>query len=302
MAVICYLLSSRGFCSGVTRAVNMVEQVLKLYGTVYVIEDVIHNKMFMKDLSTRGVIKVESIEEIPDASVVMFSAHGVSPEIIDKAEKKELTIIDGTCPIVKSIQNAAKAAADSGKKIIIIGNRSHQEIIALLGCLNNKDAYVVYSEMDVDLLPDFSNDKVVYFTQTTLYSSCVQPLIEKLKSKIPHIESDSLHNICYATKERQEAVRKISNSVDLLLVVGSAHSSNANRLVEVALDSGAKNAIRIDSKDELDPEILKNVSSIAVTAAASTPEFLVEDLIRFLRDKLDLILENFESSEENECR
>ncbi len=293
MPITCYLLSPRGFCSGVTRAVSMANQVLKLYGTVYITEDIIHNKVFMKQLEEQGMIKVDSIDDIPDGSVVMFSAHGVSPQVIDKAEKKELTIIDATCPIVKTIQNQAKAAADSSKKIIIIGNRSHAEIIALMGYANNTGVYVVSNEMDVDILPDFSNDEVIYFTQTTLDYSMIESVIKKLKKKIPGIQSTDESNICYATKERQEVVRRIASSVDLVIVVGSSHSSNAKRLAEAAADAGAKRSILIDSKEDLQDYDFNGIKSIAITSAASTPEEIVQDLICYLREKFDIVVEEF---------
>lgn len=293
MPVMCYLLSPRGFCSGVTRAVNMTNQVLKLYGTVYVIEDVIHNRVFMKQLESRGVIKVDSLDDIPDGSAVMFSAHGVSPAMVDKAEKKELTIIDATCPIVKSLQDDVRESAEAGKKIVIIGNRSHAEILALLGHASGTSVYVVYNEIDVDLLPSFGEDDVVYFTQTTLDCSFTEDVIKKLKEKIPGIKPGSKNSICYATRERQEVVRKIANSIDLLIVVGSAYSSNAVRLAEAAADAGAKRSLLIDSKDDLHDSDFENVNTIAVTSAASTPEELVQDVLCYLREKLDVNVEEF---------
>ncbi|MBQ9335129.1 MAG: 4-hydroxy-3-methylbut-2-enyl diphosphate reductase [Alphaproteobacteria bacterium] len=293
MSVTCYLLSPRGYCSGVTRAVSMAKQVMKLYGTFYVTEDVIHNKTFIKQLEQRGMIKVDSVDDIPDGSTLMFSTHGVSPKIVEKAEKKGLTTIDATCPIVKSIQNDVKSAIEQGNNVIIIGHKSHAEIVALMGYADGAKFYVVYNEIDIDLLPDFSDDDVVYFTQTTLDYSAVERIVDKLKEKFPRIKPGSNNNVCYATRERQEVVRKIAHSVDLLVVVGSSHSSNAKRLVEVALDSGAKNAILIDSKDVLKDEDLLNVKSMAVTSAASTPEELVQDLVCYLQEKFDIAMEEF---------
>ena len=272
----------------------MAKQMLKLYKTVYITEDIIHNKIFMQQLKAQGLIKVDSLDDIPDGSVAMFSAHGVSPQVMEKAESKELTIIDGTCPIVRSIQEGVKRNSAEGKKIILIGHRSHAEIIALLGCAHNRDVFVVFDEVDIDLLPDFSNDKVVYFTQTTLDTIFAETIVNKLKEKIPHIESSSENNICYATKERQNTVRRIASSVDLVIVVGSANSSNANRLKEVALSSGAKNSILIDSKDDLKESDINGVETIAITAAASTPEDLVQDLLSFLKEKYEIVVEDFE--------
>jgi 4-hydroxy-3-methylbut-2-enyl diphosphate reductase len=277
----------------------MAEQVLKLYGTMYVVEDIIHNRVFMNNMKARGIVKISSIDEAPNGSVIMFSAHGVTPQAVEKAEEKELTIIDGTCPIVRAIQNECKKEVEAGKKIVIIGNTAHAEIVALLGYTDETEAFVVYEEGDIDLLPSFVGDKVVYFTQTTLDYSHVQTIVKKLKEKIPHIESSSQDDICYATRERQEVVRKIASSVDLLIVVGSAHSSNARRLQEVALLSGAKSAILVDSHNELDNKLLKRVKTIAVTSSASTPESVVQELIGHLKENLDLEIENFELPNKN---
>jgi len=293
MPITCYLLLPRGYCSGVTRAVNMANQVLKLYGSFYVTEDVIHNKVFVKQLEQQGMTKVESIDDIPDGATVLFSAHGVSPRVVDRAEKKGLTVIDATCPIVKSIQNEVKLASEQGKKIIIIGHKSHAEIVALMGCANNTKFYVVYNEIDIDLLPDFSDDEVVYFTQTTLDYSMVERIVTKLTEKFPKIKSGSKNNVCYATRERQDVVRRVAKQIDLLLVIGSSHSSNAKRLIEVALDSGVKKAILIESKDDLDVDELLNVNSMAITSAASTPEGLVQDLVVYLREKFDIVTKEF---------
>lgn len=300
MPITCYLLSPRGYCSGVTRAVNMANQVIKLYGTFYVIEDIIHNKVFVKNLAQQGMIKVDSINDIPNGATVMFSAHGISPQIVDKAEKKELTVIDATCPIVKSIQNEAKLASERGKKIIIIGHKSHAEIVALMGCTSNTKFYVVYNEIDVDLLPDLSDDEAVYFSQTTLDYSVVERIITKLVKRFPNIKPGSRSNVCYATRERQDVVKKVANMVDLLLVIGSSHSSNAKRLIEVALDAGAKKAILIDSKDEFDSADLKGVESMAITSAASTPEELVQDLVEFLKEKYGIIPQEFKIQDATE--
>ncbi len=300
MSITCYLLSPRGYCSGVARAVSMANQAMKLYKTFYVTEDVIHNKIYIKQLEQQGMVKVDSIDDVPDGSTLMFSAHGVSPKIVEKAEKKELTIIDATCPIVKSIQNEVKLATEQGKKIIIIGHKSHAEIVALMGYADNTKFYVVYNEIDIDLLPDFADDEVVYFTQTTLDYSVVEQIVAKLKEKFPGIKPGGTNGVCYATRERQDVVRKVASSLDLLIVVGSSHSSNAKRLVEVALSSGAKKAILIDSKDDLKSEDICGVNTMAVTSAASTPEELVQDLIKHLREKYDIDLEEYKIQDASE--
>ena len=293
MSITCYLLSPRGFCSGVTRAANMAEQVLRLYKTVYSIEDVIHNKVFVDSLCSQGFVKVESIDDIPDGSAIMFSAHGVSPRMLNIAEDKGLTIIDGTCPIVKSIQQGFVKAIESGSKAIIIGNRSHAEIIALLGYARDSEVYVVYNEMDIDMLPSFDNLEVTYFTQTTLDCDYAKKIIDKLKEKIPHIKSTSQDNICTATKMRQDAVKKMAGDVDLVIIVGSSYSSNAKRLCEVAESAGAKKVLRIDSKNELNDSDFNGITSLAISSAASTPESIVQDLVAFIESKYDLDIKDF---------
>ena len=298
MSITCHLLSPRGYCSGVSRAVNMANQVAKLYGTFYATEDIVHNKTFTKQLEQKGMKKVDSIDDIPDGSTVMFSAHGISPQIAKKAENKELTIIDATCPVVKSIQNDAKECAEHGKTIIIIGNKAHAEIVALTGYVNNAKFYVVYNENEIDLLPDLNETEVVYFSQTTLDNLFVDEIIEKLKSKFPKIKAGSNSGVCYATKERQNVVRAIASSVDLIVVVGSIHSSNAKRLVEVALNSGAKNAVLVDSKNEFNDNWMNEVKSIAITSAASTSEDLVQELLEYLKNKFEIEIREFQLQNE----
>ncbi|MDR2667128.1 MAG: 4-hydroxy-3-methylbut-2-enyl diphosphate reductase [Holosporales bacterium] len=299
MSITCYLLSPRGFCSGVSRAVNMAEQIVKLYGTVYVVEDIIHNKTFMNSMVKKGIVKVPSIDDVPNGAAVMFSAHGTPPQVLEKAEKRELTIVDSTCPVVKAIQNEIAKEAEAGKKIVIIGNRAHAEILAFLGSASETDVFVVYSEIDVDLLDDFTGNEVVYFTQTTLDHVHVQSIVNRLKEKVPHIKSNSQNNICYATKERQDVVRHIAGSTDLMIIVGSSHSSNAKRLREVALDSGAKNVVLIDSKNELEDSVFNGVETAAITAAASTPEEVVQELVCYLEDKLGIIFSDFKLPNED---
>jgi 4-hydroxy-3-methylbut-2-enyl diphosphate reductase len=277
----------------------MAEQVLKLYGNVYITEDIIHNKIFMNEMVSRGFVKVTSIDEIPNGATVMFSAHGVSPQTIAKTEKKELTIIDGTCPIVKAIQNEVRNEADHGRKIVIIGNRSHAEIVALIGYANNTEVFVVSNVTDIDLLPDFSKEEVTYFTQTTLDYIKAQEVVGSLKAKVPHIRSSADDNICYATKERQDVVRKVAKFVDLIVVVGSSHSSNAARLREVALSSGVPSAILIDSKNDFNMGILNDVDTMAITSSASTPDAILQDLVNHLKSTADVEIEDFDMSNDN---
>jgi 4-hydroxy-3-methylbut-2-enyl diphosphate reductase len=295
MSVICYLLSPVGFCSGVARAVDMAKQVLKFCGNVYVREDIIHNKALMRDMYGLGIIKVSTLEEVPDGASVMISAHGATPEAFARAEEKELTIIDGTCPVVKSVQLAVKEQAKFGKKIIIIGNRTHPEVIALKGYASGaSSSFVVYDEGDCDLLPDFGGEEVMYFTQTTLDVQHLERIINRLKEKIPTISRESMNNTCYATIDRQAAIRSVSKIVDLIIVLGSAYSANARALEEVARRSNVMKVIRIDSEQELDLSMMSDVSSLAIATASSTPKFVVDNLVSYLTQNMEIEIQEIE--------
>ena len=292
--MICYLLSPRGYCIGVKRAVDMVNQIMKLYGSVYIIEDIIHNKLFINNLLKQGIIKVNSIDEIPDGSAVMFSAHGVSPDMANKAEERDITVIDSTCPVVTELQMKVQEKSEEGYSIIIIGNRAHQEVVALLGYVKNDNVYVVNNEIDIDLLPNLVNKKVMYFTQTSMYPGDIKPIIDALKAKIPNIESCNnyiqepfkiAHNICQDTLDRQETIRLIADKVDLLIVVGSEESSNALSLVSAGKDNGIKKVIRIDSQEELNDDIFENVNNIAITSATSVAIEIVNNIIDYIKSK-----------------
>ena len=292
MSMNCYLISPRGFCFGVKRAVEMARQMAKLYGKLYITEDIVHNKILMNELQELGVVKVESIEDVQYGRVFMVSAHGISPESLKKANN--LTIIDGTCPVVKSVQNMINKSFIDGHKIIIIGDRLHKEIISYLGYADTKNTFVISGEIDIDLLPSFENEKVMCFTQTTLSQSSFDKISNSLKNKIPHLEfskqsqdSQTFGNICAATIERQAAVKKIANDIDLFIIVGSTTSSNTKELKTVAMEYGAKKTILIDSKNEFDFSILDgSIVNIAITSGASVPEFLVEDLVQLLQEKI----------------
>ncbi len=288
MSVVCYLVSPIGFCSGVNRAVNMAEQVLKFYKEIYITEDIIHNKVFMNEMIANGAIKVCSIEDIPDGKVVMFSAHGVSPKIISACEKKGLTIIDGTCPIVASVQQLIKQSAKEEKAIVIIGNRSHSEIVGMVGCAENKNVFVVANELEVDLLPSMEGLNVVYYTQTTMDEYLVEKVVATLKAKIPHIESEKENNICCATAKRQNVVKSIASEVDLMIVVGSKYSSNTMQLVEVATRAGARQVIRVDSVEDLEHlKFLKSAKSIGIASGSSTPEYVVQEIVEHLKNVIE---------------
>ncbi|MBR1944170.1 MAG: 4-hydroxy-3-methylbut-2-enyl diphosphate reductase [Alphaproteobacteria bacterium] len=306
--MICYLLSPRGYCFGVKRAVDMVNQIMKLYGSVYIIEDIIHNKLFIDNILKSGVIKVNSLDEVPDGAAVMFSAHGVSPNMANKAEERDITVIDATCPVVKELQMKVQEKSEAGYSIIIIGNRAHQEVVALLGYVKNDNVYVVNSEMDIDLLPNLVNKKVIYFTQTSMYPGDIKPIIDALKLKIPNIEAcnsiiqepfNIAHNICKDTLDRQEAIKLVSDKIDLLIVIGSEDSSNALSLVSAGIDSGIKKIIRIDSQEELNDDVFSEVENIAIISATSVAIEIVNSVVEYIKSKELFTIEEFSKDSSN---
>ncbi len=276
-----YLLYPRGYCFGVKRIVDMTDQVLKLYKSVYVVEDIVHNKLFMNGVQARGVTKVQSIDDVPDGSAIMFSTRGIPSKMLKKADEKQLTVVDATCPIVKELQDAVLEKAETGYAIILIGNRTHQQIATLLGATDSDDMYVVYSDMDVDLLPDLSNKKVVYFTQTSLYSNDVAKIVNALVTKIPHIEvgqSGKADNICSETLDRQKVIAEIASTIDLLIVVGSLHSANAVSLVRTGEACNIKRVVCIDAPDAIQNDLLDNVEKFALISATSIDEATIKSV------------------------
>jgi 4-hydroxy-3-methylbut-2-enyl diphosphate reductase len=282
------------------RAVNMAKQSVKLYGTVYVIEDVIHNRVFMRDIKANGIVKVSSVDEIPDGSIFMLSAHGTSPKIVDKADEKGLTIIDGTCSVVSDLQESIRNASDNGSKIVVIGNRAHPEVRSFIGCVKNKNIYVVSDNADIELLPDFPEENTLYFIQTTLDCEVAESLISSIKRKVPHIKPGSKGGVCRAVMERQAVLREIAGSVDLVIVVGSLHSSNGKRLEEIARAKGAKNVTMIDSKDDLDLSVMSGISTVAITSATSCQESVIDELLKFLQENLDITIKEFSVKKDEE--
>jgi 4-hydroxy-3-methylbut-2-enyl diphosphate reductase len=244
---------------------------------------------------SKGIVKVPSLEEIPDGAFVMFSAHGVTPEAFDRAEEKDLTIIDGTCPVVKSVQLTVKKYSDMGKRIILIGNRTHPEVIALTGYIKESHVFIVHDESDCDLLPDFGDEEVLYFTQTTLDSDHVDRVIRKIREKVPNVSAESQNNTCCSTLERQFAVRNVARIVDLIIVLGSSYSANAKALEAVAISAKVKKAVRIDSENDFDLALMEGVASFAIATASSTPETVLNSFLNFLNQNIEIEIRNYDS-------
>jgi len=288
----------RGFCAGVVRAVDIVELALEAYGApVYVHHEIVHNTYVVEQLRRRGAIFVESIGDVPHGGVLVFSAHGVPPTVREEAKDRSLRVIDATCPLVTKVHLEALKFAREKRTIILIGHRDHQEIIGTSGEAPDR-TIVVDSVAAVDALEVDEPEKLAFLTQTTLSLYDTQEIVARLRLKFPAIKGPASDDICYATQNRQEAVEQVAKDVDLILVVGSPNSSNANRLVEVAQRSGVR-AQLIDSAQDIDVKWLEGVKRVGLTAGASAPEVLVEQVSERLAEfgftdqrDLDLIRED----------
>jgi 4-hydroxy-3-methylbut-2-enyl diphosphate reductase len=278
------LASPRGFCAGVTRALQSVDRALEEYPPpVYIYHDIVHNTFVIDELKKRGVIFVDSLDDVPDGQVVIFSAHGVSPKVERDAQDKNLKIIDATCPLVKRIHTKVKNYLKQKKLIILIGHKDHPEIVGTLGQSKGR-ALVVESLDDVKRLPALMpGQQAAYLTQTTLSHEDIAPIIKALQKKYPEIEGSG--DICYATTHRQQAVRELAEKCELIIVIGSKKSSNSNRLCDTARNCGVK-TILIDSPEDIKLEELPKHGNIGLTAGASAPECLIKDTIKFLKENL----------------
>lgn len=278
------LLKPRGFCAGVVRAIDIVRIALEAFGPpIYVRKEIVHNRFVVEELQQKGAIFVDSVDEVPEGERVIYSAHGVSPEVRLASKGRKLRVIDATCPLVTKVHVEAVKFAKEGYSLILIGHRDHDEVIGTLGEAPSV-TQVVGSPLEVEALSVPDPNRVAYLTQTTLSLDETKDIIAALKRKYPNIKGPAAQDICYATENRQVAVKQVASESDLLLVVGSENSSNSNRLVEVARNLGTK-AHLIDSCKNIKPEWLHDVKTIALTAGASAPECLVEEVVEFLKGK-----------------
>ena len=278
------LANPRGFCAGVDRAIDIVEKSLdKFKEPVYVRHQVVHNKKVVEDLEKKGVKFVKEVSEIPDNAVAIFSAHGVSQKVEDEAKKRNFMYFDATCPLVTKVHLEVQKHAQKGRDIILIGHKGHPEVIGTLGrhpSNSNTKIYLVENNDDIKKL-EISSPEVAYVTQTTLSVDETRELINSLKEKFPGIIGPSADDICYATQNRQDAVKQLSLECQIVLVIGSQTSSNSNRLKELAEKSGTKSFL-IDDKTDIDLNSLKDATSVGITAGASAPEEIVQEVISFL--------------------
>ena len=292
------LAQPRGFCAGVDRAIAIAEGALKLYEPpVYVRHEIVHNRRVVENLKAKGVKFVEEIEQIPDGAIAVFSAHGVSKGVEKNASIRNLQTIDATCPLVSKVHKQGQRYADKGYDVILIGHENHPEVEGTLGQIPGP-VFLVSDVEDVEALEVRDPEKVAYVTQTTLSVDDTQNVIRALRKRFPNIVGPDTKDICYATQNRQAAVRALAAQVDLILVVGAQNSSNSNRLCEVGNDSGVPSYL-VEDPSKIDPVWLQGGETVGITAGASTPEELVEELIDKLREYADLEISTMEGVVEN---
>ncbi|MSO40288.1 MAG: 4-hydroxy-3-methylbut-2-enyl diphosphate reductase [Solirubrobacterales bacterium] len=278
------LASPRGYCAGVDRAVQTVEHALDLYGApIYVRKEIVHNKHVVKELEKRGAIFVEEETEVPEGAMVVFSAHGVAPSVHANAAARKLQTIDATCPLVTKVHVEARKFAADGYTIILVGHEGHEEVEGTTGEAPDR-TILVQTEEEVDTLEVEDPDRVAFITQTTLSVDETGSIIARLKQKFPNMIGPKTDDICYATTNRQAAVKELAQHCELVLVIGSTNSSNSNRLVEVAREHGSESYL-IDNHDQVDESWLDGVETVGITSGASAPEELVERLVDYFRER-----------------
>ena len=276
------LLKPRGFCAGVVRAIDIVRIALDAFGPpIYVRKEIVHNRYVVEELAAKGAIFVDSVEEVPAGERVIYSAHGVSPEVREASQRRRLRVIDATCPLVTKVHIEAVKFARQGYSLVLIGHRDHDEVIGTLGEAPAV-TQVVGTPEQVERISVPDPNRVAYLTQTTLSLDEAKVVIEALVRKFPNIRGPAAQDICYATENRQVAVKQVASEAELVLVVGSENSSNSNRLVEVADNLGTRSFL-IENYRSIRPEWLESVKTIALTAGASAPECLVEEVVAFLK-------------------
>ncbi|HWM72897.1 MAG TPA: 4-hydroxy-3-methylbut-2-enyl diphosphate reductase [Nocardioides sp.] len=279
------LAAPRGYCAGVDRAVVTVEKALDLYGApVYVRKQIVHNKHVVSDLESRGAIFVEELDEVPTGETVVFSAHGVSPEVHRQAEERELKTIDATCPLVTKVHHEAKRFASDDYDILLIGHEGHEEVEGTAGEAP-EHIQLVQGPGDVASIEVRDPSRVAWLSQTTLSVDETMETVAAIRERFPELLDPPSDDICYATQNRQLAVKEIAVDADLVIVVGSGNSSNSVRLVEVALEAGATSAYRVDDASEIDEAWLEGVDKVSVTSGASVPEALVDGVLEFLAER-----------------
>jgi 4-hydroxy-3-methylbut-2-enyl diphosphate reductase len=293
-----FLAAPRGYCAGVDRAVQTVERALELYGPpVYVRKEIVHNKLVVEQLAQRGAIFVDQETEVPEGETVVFSAHGVAPSVHANAEQRGLQTIDATCPLVTKVHVEAKKFAADGYTIVLVGHEGHEEVEGTMGEAP-EHIVLIETEEDVDRLEVDDPTRIAYISQTTLSVDETKAIIARLREKFPQIVGPRTDDICYATTNRQAAVRQMADQCDLVLVIGSKNSSNSNRLVEVARAHGAESHL-IDNEGQVEEEWLEGKRTVGISSGASAPEELVQRLVAFFRERGTTDVSEFEVVQED---
>ena len=295
------LSAPRGFCAGVERAIEIVEKSIKKYGSpVYVRHEIVHNKYVVDNLKNKGAVFVEELEEIKDKSrPVIFSAHGVPKKIPEDAKNYNMTYVDATCPLVSKVHREAENLHKAGYHLILIGHQNHPEVIGTMGQLPNGSIDLIQNENEAKKYTPKNPNKISYVTQTTLSVDDTKDIIKILKDKFPNIKEPMKEDICYATTNRQMAVKNIAKKCDLFFVIGSRNSSNSVRLVEVAKKSGCPNSILIHSQSEIPYELIEKSNIIGISSGASAPEVLVNNFINDLKKRFTVNIDEVEAIKEN---
>ncbi|MHC4409369.1 MAG: 4-hydroxy-3-methylbut-2-enyl diphosphate reductase [Planctomycetota bacterium] len=278
-----FLAEPRGFCAGVDRAIEIVEQALEIYGApIYVRHEIVHNRHVVEELRTKGAVFVEELDEVPEEAVVIFSAHGVARSVVEEATRRNLRHIDATCPLVTKVHREADQMANRGRHLVLIGHAGHPEVEGTLGQVPSGSMTLIETVEDVATLEVEPDVDLAFVTQTTLSMDDTAGIVAALRAKFPHINGPRQEDICYATQNRQNAVKELAECCQVILVLGAPNSSNSNRLVEVAKVMGCGSYL-LQSASELDPSWLDGATGVGVTAGASAPEVLVQELIDALR-------------------
>jgi len=294
------LATPRGFCAGVDRAIHVVEKAIEKFGTpIYVRHEIVHNKFVVETLKNKGVVFVDELDQVPEGSVVIFSAHGVAERIYEDAKARNLQVLDASCPLVLKVHFSAKRHYNAGRHIILIGHAGHAEVEGTLGQLPEGAITLIRNEKDAETVEVPANKELAYITQTTLSVAETRKIIEALKRRFPNIIGPEAGDLCYATGNRQAAVLELCSKVDMLLVVGAKNSSNSSRLMELGLEQGLPSHLIADVND-LDMSWFEGVETVGLSSGASAPEVLVQGVVDFLKEKIEgLQVENLVKLVEN---
>ena len=296
-----YLASPRGFCAGVDRAVEIVKKSLQKFGApIYVRHEIVHNKHVVQELKEMGTIFVNELDDIEDTSrPVIFSAHGVAKKVVDDAKFKNLLYIDATCPLVSKVHREAEQLNKQGYHIFLIGHENHPEVIGTMGQIDNNNIELIQNKKDVETILPLKEKKYAYITQTTLSIDDTKEIIQSLQNKFPTIKGPIKEDICYATTNRQAAVKLIAPKCDLFLIIGSRNSSNSQRLVEVAKKNGCENSLLLHTDLEFPEEQILNCKNLGLSSGASAPEILIQNLIKKIKKIRNVQIEEVTSATEN---